>query len=76
MSNGRGGIEDISLLRILFTVGHIAILLPAQTNLSEKKMEPLWCLYLWQGGRAAGQSVTTPPPTPSFLRSGRCLLAQ
>ena len=39
MSNGRGGIEDISLLRILFTVDHIAILLPAQTNLSEKKME-------------------------------------
>ena len=75
MSNGHGGIEDISLLRILFTVDHIAILLPAQTNLSEKKMEPLLC-DLWQGGRAAGQSVTTPPPTPSFLRSGRCLLAQ
>ena len=75
MSNGRGGIEDISLLRILFTVDHIAILLPAQTNLSEKEMEPLWC-HLWQGGRAAGQSVTTPPPTPNFLRSGRCLLAQ
>ena len=48
---------------LLFTVGHIAILLPAQTNLSEK-MEPLWC-HLWQGGRAAGQSVTTPPPTPT-----------